>query len=213
MSDEPRAVARSGDPGTSWEAAGRVQGIRASQAEVLGIFRRMGPMTDEQLVGILGTQASRQSVSGIRTRRSELAHAGEIVDTGRKRVGSTGRRMIVWGTPGTPRSVPPGQCSCGRGPVGHTDTHESTETPGIVRIVREGKTDQYMNVRRIEAETEARTRAEKLQAETKARDDAPRVDPRSHRLVLGGPVPCRYCKGTGGTVRDACVYCAGEGVR
>ena len=124
MSDEPRAVAGSGDPGTSWEAARRVQGIRASQAEVLGILRRLGPMTDEQRVGILGTRHPavpvRDPDPSVRT-----GPAGEIVDTGRKRVGSTGRRLIVWGIPGEAR-VRPSRAMLLRSWSGRSHRHASS---------------------------------------------------------------------------------------
>ena len=88
-----RAVARAGDPGTSWEAAESVRDIRASQAEVLRLFIARGAMTDEQ---VAERYSGFQSPSGLRTRRAELVALGRLRDTGHRIVGRTGRRMIVW---------------------------------------------------------------------------------------------------------------------
>lgn len=94
---EPVAVARRTDPSTSWEAARSVTGIRKSQLDVLDTFR-YGPMTDEEAWSVYEgiPHRRRQSVSGFRTRRAELVKARLIEDSGERRVGSTGRRMIVW---------------------------------------------------------------------------------------------------------------------
>ena len=91
---EPEAVARRTDPGTSWEAARSVKGIRESQAELLELFRHHGPMTDEMARNVY---KGKQSLSGFRTRRSELVDMGRLIDTGRRVRGLTGRSMIVWG--------------------------------------------------------------------------------------------------------------------
>ena len=96
---EPVAVARRTDPSTSWEAARSVTGIRESQQQVLDLFRAFGPMTDEAAYTEhrrYSLTAHIQSVSGFRTRRSELVARGLLQDSGERRVGSTGRRMIVW---------------------------------------------------------------------------------------------------------------------
>lgn len=88
------AVARRSDPITSHEAARSVRGIRESQAEILALYAKHGAMTDEMARSLYH---GRQSLSGFRTRRSELVAAGRLVDTGRRVKGATGRRMIVWG--------------------------------------------------------------------------------------------------------------------
>ena len=93
---EPTAVARRSDPDTSWEAARSVDHIRESQAEVLALFQHHGPMTDEMARSLYH---GKQSLSGFRTRRSELVDQGRLVDTGRRARGSTGRRMILWSVP------------------------------------------------------------------------------------------------------------------
>jgi len=88
-----RAVARAGDPQTSWDAARSVRDIRASQSEVLRLFVARGAMTDEQ---VAERYSGFQSPSGLRTRRAELVALGRLRDTGHRIVGRSGRRMIVW---------------------------------------------------------------------------------------------------------------------
>lgn len=98
------AHARRSDPVTSHEAAASIpsEKIRISQDAILTVFRRVGPMYDEELQshylrlqGIAGLPA--QSESGIRTRRKELVDKGRLRDSGRK-VTPPGknRRSIVW---------------------------------------------------------------------------------------------------------------------
>lgn len=97
---EPRAVARSSDPPTSWEAARSIRGkrIRESQAIVLRLLRAYGPMTDEQLLEYLARSewAGTLSPSGARTRRSELVSRGLVFDTRRRWRLASGRLAIVW---------------------------------------------------------------------------------------------------------------------
>jgi hypothetical protein len=91
------AVARRGDPETSHEAAASVTGLRDSQAEVLGVIRRRGPMTDEEVLKVLRDRGERPwTPSGARTRRSELVTAGMVRDSGRRKRLPTGRRSILW---------------------------------------------------------------------------------------------------------------------
>jgi len=220
--NEPKAVARSTDPGTSWEAARSVQGITEHQGEVLAAYRGRKDMADEDLVLNLQRSGSKQSPSGIRTRRAELVAQGLLVDTGDRVTGSTGRRMILWGLPrqivpnpisplrGSPAKVE--QCSCGEGPVGHSTSHETSDRPGIVRMVREGKTDQYVNLRLARSQSQ-QAKVQASREEEEARKKAtPRVDPRSHRLTFGGPTICRRCGGTGGSLWEACYGCSGTGL-
>lgn len=107
-------------------------------------------------------------------------------------------------------------CSCGKGEVGHTTTHESTDTPGIVRIVREGKTDQYMNVREVEQRAIDAAEAAKREQTRAEYEKTPRHDPmgllRMGKVGIGIGRFCPRCGGTGGTIRDACTRCMGEGV-
>lgn len=99
---EPEAVARRSDPETSWEAARSVTHIRESQQEILDLFRFRGTgMTDEEVALLYHDVVCKsgprcQSPSGLRTRRAELVAQGLLRDTGDRRRGSTGRRMIVW---------------------------------------------------------------------------------------------------------------------
>lgn len=98
------AHARRSDPVTSHEAAASIpsEKIRLSQEAILTVFRRFGPMYDEELQERYGRAQLQlnlpvQSESGIRTRRSELVTKGRLRDSGRK-VTPPGksRRTIVW---------------------------------------------------------------------------------------------------------------------
>lgn len=105
-----RAHARATDPGTSHAAARSVGDLRETQAAVLALFDRLGPMTDEVAAAMYETAAQggiaemrdllpipRQSPSGLRTRRDELVNLGYLMDTGDRQSLSTGRKGIVWG--------------------------------------------------------------------------------------------------------------------
>jgi len=95
---EPRAHARRSDPETSHQAAASVKRMRESQMFILGLFRRHGGMVDDELIVVAsGVLAGRKmSVSGIRTRRSELVRLGMVRDTGKRRRLESGRLSIVW---------------------------------------------------------------------------------------------------------------------
>lgn len=80
----PLAHARSSDPETSHRAAAALGDIRASQREVLQLFRRYGPMTDKALVEAAEHAGVKQSASGLRTRRHELVELALVIDTGRR---------------------------------------------------------------------------------------------------------------------------------
>lgn len=94
----PEPVARRGDPETSWEAARSVrpETIRKTAAEVLAVLRDCGPCTDEEIAAVCRRRGSKQSPSGLRTRRSELVTLGLVVDSGRRALTSAGRRTIIW---------------------------------------------------------------------------------------------------------------------
>ncbi len=94
--------ARNSDPETSHAAAASVtlETLTQTQALVLQTLQTYGAMTDEELcMRIADVQRSPVSVSGVRTRRSELVAAGKVVDTGRRVPTRTGRQAIVWGMP------------------------------------------------------------------------------------------------------------------
>lgn len=74
--------------------------LTQTQALVLQMLQTHGAMTDEQLcMRMAEDQRLPVSVSGVRTRRSELVAAGKIVDTGQRVPTRTGRQAIVWGMP------------------------------------------------------------------------------------------------------------------
>ena len=91
-----KAHARPSDPHTSHDAARSLSAgkLRDSQKAVLAHFRKLGPMTDTDLVNVY--VGSPQSRSGLRTRRRELTDRGLIEDTGSKKKLPTGRNAIVW---------------------------------------------------------------------------------------------------------------------
>lgn len=92
----PEAVARTTDPITSHLAAASVTGIRASQRMILGALQRHGPGTDEDIYEWLRLEGHKISLSGARTRRSELVRLGLVRDSGEKRRLHSGRLSIVW---------------------------------------------------------------------------------------------------------------------
>lgn len=94
----PRA--RNTDPTTSHQAAASVatDTVTRTQALILDTLRAHGPLTDEQLCQrIAEIERKPVSVSGIRTRRSELAADGRVIDTGDRQPTRAGRQAIVWG--------------------------------------------------------------------------------------------------------------------
>lgn len=92
--------ARKTDPTTSHDAGTTVTTttINRTQQLIIDTLRNEGPCTDEELCQhIAAATAQPVSVSGIRTRRSELVTAGIVVDTDTGRPTRTGRMAIVWG--------------------------------------------------------------------------------------------------------------------
>ena len=98
------ARARTTDPATSHAAAASLslEGLRLSQRSVLDCLTQLRSGTDEAIasayrVGWEQNGWPRQSVSGLRTRRSELVGAFLVVDTGRTEQLPSGRASTVWG--------------------------------------------------------------------------------------------------------------------
>lgn len=96
--DQDRAVARRTDPETSHVAAHNVRGIRASHRRVIQLFRRFGPMTDQEALGAAISDGWRVSPSGLRSRRAEVTppRGRGIRDSGLKRKTDMGFDSIVW---------------------------------------------------------------------------------------------------------------------
>lgn len=97
------AHARTTDPWTSHAAARSLTAdrLRDTQAAVLDAFHRYGPMHHERLVLAYLEERWRwgwplQSVSGLRTRTSELVAAGYVEDTERTVRLPSGRQSKVW---------------------------------------------------------------------------------------------------------------------
>lgn len=215
--------ARTNDLQTAKDAAGMVRAGSARRLLLEAHRDHPKGMTDEEAAVAAGISLT----SEYATRCSELQRRGLLENTAESRAGSSGPARIVRRITGlgvqalavepdpvvSPLRGSPPECSCGRGPVGHTTEHESTDRPGIVRVVREGKTDQYLNLRAVAAQAQADGRKAAQEDEQRRKAQTPRVDPASHRLAFGGPLPCTKCGGTGGSLLEACIYCGGKGLR
>jgi hypothetical protein len=94
---EPKALARIGDPDTSWEAANDISpSIRKLQADVLAYAAECGRsgFIDPEMNRHFGTH-----LSTYRTRRAELVVVGLIEDTGDRvalNPDGKGRKHAVW---------------------------------------------------------------------------------------------------------------------
>lgn len=91
------AHARRTDPETSHAAAASLTptALRASQSEVLNILRQ-GPMHDQRIAQVAMDWHTKQSPSGLRTRRRELVDAGLVEDSGRRETLTSGYKSVVW---------------------------------------------------------------------------------------------------------------------
>lgn len=93
------ARARPSDPATSHAAARSLGDLRPAQDAVLGLFRELGEMSDEVLVeqylAAIPDGLLRQTPSGIRTRRHELAEMRALVIVG-ETMTRAGRACNVW---------------------------------------------------------------------------------------------------------------------
>lgn len=98
--DEPRAHARRSDPSTSHAAAASLEPdeLRESQLAVLRVFQITGGrLHDDQMIAAYSELGMKpQSVSGLRTRRSELVDRGLVRDSGDRVRLVSGRLSIVW---------------------------------------------------------------------------------------------------------------------
>ena len=94
---EVLGMVRRSNPGTSVTAARAVRGVRSAlQVKILSILQRGGPMTDEELETHEEMAAMNLAPSTVRTRRSELFQAGELVEAG-ERANRRGSAMLtVW---------------------------------------------------------------------------------------------------------------------
>ena len=94
----PRA--RNTDPVTSHQAAATItrSAVTETQQRIIETLQTHGPLTDEQLCQRIAADLAKPvSVSGVRTRRSELVTDGRVIDTGQREQTRSGRNAIVWG--------------------------------------------------------------------------------------------------------------------
>lgn len=92
--------ARNTDPATSHQAAATITrtAVTETQQRIIETLQTHGPLTDEQLCQRIAADLSKPvSVSGVRTRRSELVTDGRVIDTGQRQQTRSGRNAIVWG--------------------------------------------------------------------------------------------------------------------
>lgn len=90
-----QAKARKTDPQTSHEAALSVGDLTKAQEQILGIIQERA-RTDEEIYALVVARRLPISVSGARTRRSELVDAGLVEDSGQTKLTGAGRKTIVW---------------------------------------------------------------------------------------------------------------------
>jgi len=95
---EPRSTARARrtDPATSHIAAVSVKDLTETQQLVLRLLNEKGPMTDIELFQAWPQDWPTVSMSGLRTRRSELTEVGKVFDTDQRRLSPSGRPCVVW---------------------------------------------------------------------------------------------------------------------
>jgi len=99
---DPVAHTRRTDPDTSAAAAWAITDATEVQRRVLSIHKtHPAGLTDEELIAAYTctyapSARSLESRSSPRKRRSDLAHAGVLVDSGERRPLTSGRNGVVW---------------------------------------------------------------------------------------------------------------------
>lgn len=98
---DPHAHARTSDPDTSRVAAFAVDDATEVQRRVYALHRQHPEgLTDEQLIALYARDyagaRSLESKASPRKRRSDLTNAGVLVDSGERRMLTSGRRGVVW---------------------------------------------------------------------------------------------------------------------
>jgi predicted ArsR family transcriptional regulator len=92
-----RPTARRGSPKTAFDAADSMTEVAAS---IRGrVFGAVSERADQGAIGDDVAAALELHVTQVRSRLSELHRAGKIVESGRTRVGASGRRGTVWVLP------------------------------------------------------------------------------------------------------------------
>jgi len=97
-----KAVARGGDPETSWEAARDLNAdpdaLNENRKRVLNLLRTLGPSTDEWLIYCYPRYYPEhpQTEQSIRSRRNELRKLRLVRWTGDHGQSRHGKRMRIW---------------------------------------------------------------------------------------------------------------------
>jgi hypothetical protein len=87
--------ARISDPETSHQAAQSVSHVSPLKNRILELLRT--PMSDPELFNAVRSSSPFSvSESGVRSRRSELAQAGLVLDSGERQTLPSGRQAIIW---------------------------------------------------------------------------------------------------------------------
>ena len=86
--------ARHDDPETSHAAAESVRNVRQTHKLILHILHTRGPSTDEEVWQCIPNGTV--SVSGARSRRSELVGMRMVRDSGRRGKTKANRQTIIW---------------------------------------------------------------------------------------------------------------------
>jgi len=191
--------------------------LEAAQVDlaIAEVARKGEPFTTDEVWAHLG--AAFPVGKGMAARLNAAVRRGIITNTGEIRTSSRtgehdhGQRLTVW-VRSERRGDPPPQVSPLRSP-GRPGSPQEGVPDHLVRYERDGKADVYVNPRKAEASSRDAARAATAEEERQRKIATPRVDPASHRLTFGGPLPCTKCDGTGGNLWEGCIYCGGKGLR
>lgn len=95
--EAPLAPVRAADPPTSHAAARSVNVVGGREIVLRALSGSLRGYTDEELYAVIRDSGEKPiSMSGARTRRSELVAAGLVRDSGERRRSMSGRTAIVW---------------------------------------------------------------------------------------------------------------------
>jgi hypothetical protein len=94
--EEEKARARTTDPETSHVAARSVRNIKGKQKQILELFKKYGPMAEDEMQRRADEEGLWPCDSGRRARRSNLVDKGYLRDSGKREKTKHGRPSIIW---------------------------------------------------------------------------------------------------------------------